>query len=205
MKDANNEYVFNEEPMKKGKVDDEFIKRNNLTTSSHPADWFKAFLSNKVDKTVKYGTDLWTTYTNLKGLLSNIGHHGRTYSAFKPFSPLEIMNFIGLIIFNGLVPSMRFEYKFKTQMEDPVAGNDLCARVFGENAERRWKEFKYCFSLTDPRATVPSKKSQPNYKVQAFMDHIQKISHEAWIPGKLYLINQMLLNYYLFTKDHMAQ
>ena len=81
-------------------------------------------------------------------------------------------------------------------MEDPVAGNDSCARVFGENAERRWKEFKYCFFLTDPRETVPSKKTQPNYKVQPFMDHVQRISHEAWIPGKFYFIIRSLLCYY---------
>ena len=154
MKDVNNKYVFTEEPMKRGRVDEDFIKKNNLIISSHPANWFKEFLVNKVDKNVKYGTDLWTTYTNLKGLLSNIGHHSCTYSAFKPFSLLEIMNFIRLIIFNGLVPSMRFEYKFKTQIEDPVAGNDLFARVFRENAERYWKEFKYFFSLTDSRAIV---------------------------------------------------
>ena len=66
------------------------------------------------------------------------------------------MHFIELIILNGLMPIMWFECKFKTQIEDPVAGNDLCARVFSENAERCWKEFKCCFSLTDPRATVPS-------------------------------------------------
>ena len=88
---------------------------------SHPVDLFKAFLANKVDTTVKYSTDLQTTYMNLKGLLSNIRHYSRIYSAFKPFSLLEIINFIALIIFNGLVPSMRFEYKFKTQIEDHVA------------------------------------------------------------------------------------
>ena len=104
---------------------------------------------------MKYDTNLWITYTNLKVLLSNIGNHGCTYSTFKPFSPLEIMNFIGLIIFNDLVLSMRLEYKSKTQMENPVDSNDLHTRVFGENTERSWKEFKYCLSLADSRVMVP--------------------------------------------------
>jgi len=91
---------------------------------------------NWVNKVNKYGTDLWTTYTNLKGLLSNIGHNRRSYSRFKPFTPIEVIAHIGLIILNGLIPSMRFEYKFKSQIEDPVAGNDLCARIFGENVNR---------------------------------------------------------------------
>jgi hypothetical protein len=69
------------------------------------------------------------------------------------------MAFIGLIILNSLILSIRFKYKFKMQMEDPVVGNDLYTRIFRENVERHWKEFKYYFSLTNPRATLPSKKA----------------------------------------------
>ena len=108
------------------------------------------------------------------------------------------MNVIRLIIFIRLVLSIRFEYKFKTQIEESIAGNDLCTRVFGENTEHHWKDFKYYFSLIDPRAIVPLKKPQSNYKVQPFIDYIQNISYNAWIPGKFYFIIQLLLNYYLF-------
>ena len=38
---------------------------------------------------------------------------------------------------NGLMLIAQFECKFKTQIEDSFARNDLCARVFGENAERQ--------------------------------------------------------------------
>ena len=184
MKDSNNKHVCHCETIKNGYVNEEFMKKNNATENSHPADWFKLFLPNRVDKVTKCGTDAWNTYTNLKGLLSNIGHEGRTYSKFKPFTPNEMMAFIGLLMLNGLQPSMRFEHKFKSQIEDPVAGNDLCARIFGENGSRRWKEFKHCFSLVDPRATAPSKKVSPNYKVQPFLDHMHIVNHEAWVPGK---------------------
>ena len=103
------------------------MRKNYITENSHPADWFKLFLPNRVDKETEYGTDTQNTCTNLKGLLSNIGHEGRTYSKFKPFTPNEMMAFIGLLILNRLQPSMQFEYKFKSQIEDPVTGNDLCA------------------------------------------------------------------------------
>ena len=73
-------------------------------------------------------------------------------------------------------------------MEDPVAYNNLYTRIFGENTECHWKEFKYYFSLVDLRATVLSKKTQLDYKVQPFVDHIQNISYKAWIPGKFYFI-----------------
>ena len=55
------------------------------------------------------------------------------------------MDLTGLITLNGLCPSMQFEHEFKTHEEDPVAGNDFRGRIFGENAERRWKDFKLCF------------------------------------------------------------
>ena len=59
---------------------------------------------------------------------------------------------------------MRFECKLKTQEEDPIAGNDLCPRIFGENAERKWKEFELYFSAADPRDPAPSKKNCPIIK-----------------------------------------
>ena len=104
---------------------------------AHPVDWFKAFLGNKISKTCKHGTGLWATWTTIKGLISNIGHQGHSYGGFEHFSPCEIMDFIGLIMLNSLCPSMRFEHKFNTQEEDPVAGNDFCAIIFGEKSKRR--------------------------------------------------------------------
>ena len=128
--------MFNEEPLKKEYINLEFIKKNNLLQTLHPANWFKAFLGNKVDKVCKYRTDLCTAYTNLKGLLSNISYKSQSYSKFKWFTSIKIIDFIGLIILNSLIPSMRFECKFKTQIEDPIVDNDLYARVFKENIER---------------------------------------------------------------------
>ena len=136
MKDCNNDFVYDEEEVKKGHVNPEFVKRHNLSENCHPADWFKAFLSNRAGKITKHGTDVWNAFTNLKGLLSNLGHQSRTYSKFKRFSPIEIMVFVGLVTLNRLTPSMSFEHKFKSQMEDLVAGKDLCARIFGENGAR---------------------------------------------------------------------
>ena len=50
-------YVFEEEPVKKGYASPEFIKKWNISKISYPANWFKAFLSNKVSKAYKYGMD----------------------------------------------------------------------------------------------------------------------------------------------------
>ena len=93
------------------------------------------------------------------------------------------MDFIGLLILIVLCLSMRFRCKFKTHQEDPVASNDMCARVFGANAEQKWKEFKLLFSLDDPRIDPPPKKVSPNHKVQIILDHTDNVFHEAWAPG----------------------
>ena len=112
-----------------------------MSENSHTADWFKSLLSNRVDKTTKHGTDTWNAFANLKGVSSNLGHEGKTHSKFKPFSPIEMMAFIGLATMNGLTPSMRFEHKFKSQMEDPLL-EMICVLGSLERA-RRWKEFKH--------------------------------------------------------------
>ena len=52
-------------------------------------------------------------YTNLKELLLSIRYQGKTYLNFKPFTLVEMMAFISLIILNRLIPSIWFEYKFE--------------------------------------------------------------------------------------------
>ena len=47
------------------------------------------------------------------------------------------MAITGLIMLNGLFPSMRYEHDFKTQEKDHVSGNNVRARIFDENSERR--------------------------------------------------------------------
>ena len=48
-----------------------FLK-NNLSEMLYPTNWFKTFLSNRIDKVSKHSANLWTIRTNLKALLSNI-------------------------------------------------------------------------------------------------------------------------------------
>ena len=69
MKDSNNKYVYYYKTIKNGYVKEEFMKKNNIIENSHPANWFKLFLPNRVDKVTKYGTDTWNTCTNLKGFI----------------------------------------------------------------------------------------------------------------------------------------
>ena len=49
----------------------------------------------------------------LKDLISSIGHQGRSYEGFKPFSSHELMDFIGLMTLHSLCLSMRVEHEFK--------------------------------------------------------------------------------------------
>ena len=110
-----------------------------MDVSYHPTNWFRAILGNKVDHACKNGTDLWTKWKNLKGLLSNIAQQDRSHGVFKYLTFYKIVNFIGLLTLNGLCLSIRFKHKFKTQQEDPVFSNNMCTRAFGANSERRWK------------------------------------------------------------------
>ena len=131
MKGSNNNCVCDKEEVKKGHTNPEFVKRHDLSENSHPTDWFKAFLSNRVDEATKHGTGTQNTFTNLKGLPSNLGYQNRTCSKFKPLSPIEMMVFVGLAVLDGLMPSTRFECTFKIQMEPPVTRNESRARIFG--------------------------------------------------------------------------
>ena len=54
MKDSNNDFSCDEEEVKKGRANPDFIKRHSLSENSDPADWFKVLLSNRADKTTKH-------------------------------------------------------------------------------------------------------------------------------------------------------
>ena len=57
MKDDNNDCVFEDEPLKTGQVNPDFNKNHNSSETSHPTDWFKDFLGNKISKTCKQSTN----------------------------------------------------------------------------------------------------------------------------------------------------
>ena len=57
MRDSNNKYAYHCDTIKNGYAKEGFTKKNNITENSYPADWFKLFLPNRVNKVTKYGTD----------------------------------------------------------------------------------------------------------------------------------------------------
>ena len=70
-------------------------------------------------------THRWAMFTNTKALSMGAGVEGCIYSTFQPFSYLEIEQFIGLYILQGLNPSPKVDSKFHSQLDNPIQGNDL--------------------------------------------------------------------------------
>ena len=129
-------------PRNRGRPKVKWLQKHKLTIDSHPVDWFYAMMTREVGSTEKRKKAKtlfqdWTSWTNAKGILTNCGQAGGQYDNWEYFRVSEIQQFIGLIILNGISISPRMEYKFKTQQEDPVNGNDLYASVFGANGEKQ--------------------------------------------------------------------
>jgi hypothetical protein len=61
---------------------------------------------------------------------------------FKPFTVIEIRQFLALYILQGLSPSPQIKMKFKPQAADKINGNDMCSQVFGRDASCRHKMFQ---------------------------------------------------------------
>jgi len=140
--------------------------QKKLTVESSPEDWVEAL------------------YFNAKAMLSNAGQKGGIYPDFNPFSPQEIKSFLGLYVLHGLSPSPQVKMRFKSQLEDPVCGSDICHAVFGKNTEKRHKYFKAFFACQYPMLPTPSKKTHPNHKIDNFLSHVNHVSMEARDVGK---------------------
>jgi len=141
----------------------------------------------------------WTTNTNTRAILLNAGVLGRVYPEFKPFTPMEIKQFIGLYILQGLSPSPQLKLKFHPQNEDPINGSDLCYKVFEKNADKCHKHFKAFFTLQNSLKQVPSKKTHSNFKVDPFLTWIQTISIKAWNMGRNLLTDEQTAS---FKRNH---
>jgi len=186
-KDRDGNPIMVNKLIKKGRPKQSFLQKHKLTSDSHPAEWFGALLPDSVAPSDgKNGVclDQWTTFTNLKAFLAQAGT--KIYSGtFTPFTTPEIKRFIGLLLIHGLSPSPRVSYKFKAQDQDPINGNDLVNESFGSNAEKRYKQWKSFFGVQDPRKELPSTKTHPNFKIDPFLFHMQKVSMQAWEMGEV--------------------
>ncbi len=82
-----------------------FLERYGLDKTSHPMDWFTAFMpltpgmnckdlrvaNIKGNKTTKFAISNWTAYSNTKALVQNAGEPGHIFAGkFKPFKNKDI-------------------------------------------------------------------------------------------------------------------
>jgi hypothetical protein len=195
--DATGKPIQESAPLKYGCPNPAFIRKHGLTKESRPIDWFAAFMPRSREKkeSHKFHIGQWCAWTNMKAQLMNAGQAGFLYPDFKPFSVEEIEMFLGLYIFNGLAPSPRVEFKFKTQQQDPVQGNDFIAGMFGSNSVRRLKHFKAFFSVQNPLIQPPSRKTNPNFKVDHFLTWIRTVGMTAWSLGETFSIDEQTIGF----------
>jgi hypothetical protein len=184
-KDRGRKPMLVDKAMKKRRPKLGCLKKHKLTNESHPAERFQALLPDSAgNSTNDVCLDQWTMFTNLKAFLAQAGT--KIYSgSFTPFTTGETNCFIGLLLIHGLNPSPHISYKFRSQEQDPINGNDLVHESFGFNAEKRYKQWKCFFGVQDPRKELPSTKTHPNFKIDPFLYHMQKVSMEAWDMGEI--------------------
>ena len=164
-----------------------FLHQNGLNTESHPFEWFNLFMPIK--RTRQMHPDMvsmadLTTWSNKKAYLCNAGEGGTQYSDWTKVTVDEVMAFHGLYMHNGLSPLPQVEKKFEHPKKNEVNGSNICHEVFGQNANRRLREFKAFFAAVDPTQAVPPRATHPNYKVHRMFKHAIYISKAAIYIGR---------------------
>ncbi len=86
-----------------------FLERYGLDETSHPMDWFTAFMpltsdANKEDPAIanvkgdrktKFAVSNWTAYSNTKAMMCNTGEKGHIFAGkFKPFKNKDIIRWL---------------------------------------------------------------------------------------------------------------
>jgi len=181
----------------KGHVNNTFKQKHGLSSRNFPWDFVDAFIPFKEDKRVKeanhFSFEKLTRWTNHKAIIAGAG--STTYLDYKPFTTREIRQHFGIYILNGIQLSPRVEYKFKSQRQDPISGNNFCHAAFGPGAERRHKHFKSFLACVDPSIHPPDRNKFPNWKVRALIKWINKISPEAWSCAMQIAVDEMTMRF----------
>ena len=176
--------LFEETLAEEGGPKMSWIRSNNLSMDSTPADWFHAFLPSRrsAAEEKKFHSNMWCKFTNQKANIANAGVD--CYPDFKPFTPREIEKHLAVYFVNGLNPSPQVEMKFRQQAHDPIQGNDFIWKQMGPGAKARHRHFKAFFCIQDPMKPVPTRKENPLHKVNSFLRWIQQVSQAAWKLGR---------------------
>ena len=158
----------------------DFLAKYGLDETSHPMDWFSAFMPmmpdmNKEDPVTanmkgnwmtKFSVSIWTGYSNAKAMLCNAGELGSIYvGKFRPFKNDDIMAMLSIYIIDDLAPSPQLTQKMQSQECQPTHGNDQIAAVLGSGWQQKHRSFWHFFASQDPLITPPPKKQYPNFKV----------------------------------------
>jgi hypothetical protein len=187
-KQKDGSYSYKKQAQTETTADMTFIRKHQLNLDSHPAEWFQSFLPiTNTKRNQIFSLENCLSWTNTKAMLENAGGQGGKYHDFEPFSIVEFQRHIGLYLVQALSPSPQVEMKFRSQLEDPVNGNDFVHNSFGGvswKSERRHRHFKCFFSSQNPTLTVPSRESNPNWKVHPLLKHMLHVSKEAIFLGR---------------------
>jgi len=193
------------DPRVLGGPNTDFLARYGLDETSHPMDWFSAFMpmtqnmnkedpaaaNVKGDRTTKFAVSNWTSYSNAKAMLCNAGEPGSIYAGkFRRFKNDDIMAMIGVYIIDGLAPSPQLMQKMQDQERQPTHGNDRIAAVLGTGWQQKHRSFRHFFASQDPLMTPPPKKQCPNFKVDELFRWLRYIWKEAWVLGKDFSIDE---------------
>jgi Transposase IS4 len=174
-----------------------FQLRHQLCKHSDPVEFMDAFFPVTPNP---YGPsflsmDRLTIFTNLKAQLANAGRGGTCYKDWTPFCVKEIRQFLGLYIWNGINPSPQIDMQLRPPSEDPVHGSQYLYEHIGSSGVRRFREFRAFFSVQDPRATPPDRKSNPLFKVSQVIKWINFIGPQSVDLGEAISIDEQTVGF----------
>ena len=203
-KDAKGQFQYTKQTHTTTIPNIEYLFENNVGLDSHPADWFELFFPKKRERQThpkSVTMDEYTAWLNTKALMSNAGAGGGKYKNFENFTSTEVMAHLSLYLLHSISPAPQVELKFKSQLEDPVNGSDLCAEVFGKKGSTRHKEFKAFFSAVDPIKPTPPTTSHPNWKVDPCLKHMMRVSKQCICLGENISVDEQDIGFQGQHKD----
>ena len=179
-----------------GRPSKKFLHLHGLSTTSRPVDWLRSLTPRRaIDRVAGAPAPMLTfeqitIWANEKAMLCNAGTEDGPCPSWKPLKIAEIEAYWGLLTLNGLSPSPQLAQKLRSQVDDPVNGNDLCHRIFSMHGEgcggaaERYKQLRRFYAVQSPKLELPVRKGLPMHKAQPLLSQFEQTAMISWGLGE---------------------
>jgi hypothetical protein len=172
---------------KEGRPSDTIL--GSFTAESPPIDIFKFFFHDTLIDLIAFNSRQYAIMCGAGGLVDGFHPH------YEPITPVDVHNYMGLWIRNGLSPAPDIRLHFSNPQHSTSFGDERVRRMWG-GPTRGLRKLRYIrrFLHVSSNDAYPDL-TDPLYKIRPLLAELFKKCLEAWCPGRNISLDEITIGF----------